>query len=41
MVIKSTFLFIIFSVDLQKMRTEILDNRFIVVGAVAVRSDTA
>jgi len=37
--IKDTFLFIIFSVNLQKVGTKIVDNAFVVVGAIAVRRD--
>ena len=37
--IKDTFLFIVFSVNLQKVGTKIVDNAFVVVGAIAVRRD--
>lgn len=33
--VKDTFLFIILPVNLQKVRTKIVDNRFVVIGSIA------
>jgi hypothetical protein len=34
--VKYTFLFVILPVNLQKVRTKIVDNRIVVVGSIAV-----
>jgi hypothetical protein len=33
--VKDTFLFIILPVNLQKVRTKVVDNRFVVIGSIA------
>jgi len=37
--VKDTFLLIILPVNLQKVRTKIADNRFVVIGSIAERRD--
>jgi hypothetical protein len=39
--VKDSFLFIILPVNLQKVRTKIVDNRFVVIGSIAERRDAA
>jgi hypothetical protein len=39
--IENAFLFIIFPVDLQKVRAKIVDDGFVVVGSIAVGCDAA
>jgi hypothetical protein len=39
--IKNAFLLIILPVDLQKVRAKVVDNRFVVVGPIAVGCNAA